>query len=114
MAVQASFSTDGIKKLMEAEQEAQKIVAEARKFKTERLKQAKAEADKEIAAYRAEREGAYQKKLADSSSGSTSTFQRLSQETQMNITNLQNSVRAKKQAVLTSLLGYVATVKFVK
>jgi V-type H+-transporting ATPase subunit G len=33
--------------------------------KAERLRQAKAEAEKEIAAYRAEREGAYQKKLAE-------------------------------------------------
>lgn len=33
--------------------------------KTERLRQAKAEAEKEIAAYRAEREAAYQKRLAE-------------------------------------------------
>jgi hypothetical protein len=33
--------------------------------KAERLRQAKSEAEKEIAAYRAEREGAYQKKLAE-------------------------------------------------
>ena len=33
--------------------------------KTDRLRQAKAEAEKEIAAYRAEREGAYQKKVAE-------------------------------------------------
>ena len=33
--------------------------------KQERLRQAKAEAEKEIAAYRAEREGAYQKKVAE-------------------------------------------------
>jgi hypothetical protein len=33
--------------------------------KQERLRQAKAEAEREIAAYKAEREGAYQKKLAE-------------------------------------------------
>ena len=37
--------------------------------KAERLRQAKAEAEKEISAYRAEREGAYQKKLAEVSTG---------------------------------------------
>ncbi len=36
-----------------------------RAAKQERLRQAKAEADREIAAYRAEREGAYQKKVAE-------------------------------------------------
>jgi len=97
---------DGIHKLLTAEAEAAKIVAEARKVrgscrvvnrqagapgvkaclcistehhrqpaaapppnqpqaKQERLKQAKAEAEREIAAYKAEREGAYQKKLAE-------------------------------------------------
>lgn len=35
--------------------------------KADRLRQAKAEAEKEIAAYRAEREGAYQKKVAEAS-----------------------------------------------
>jgi hypothetical protein len=35
------------------------------KGKQDRLRQAKAEADREIAAYRAEREGAYQKKVAE-------------------------------------------------
>ena len=33
--------------------------------KTDRLRQAKAEAEKEISAYRAEREGAYQKKVSE-------------------------------------------------
>ncbi len=33
--------------------------------KSDRLRQAKAEAEREIAAYRAEREGAYQKKIAE-------------------------------------------------
>ena len=56
---------DGIQKLLAAETAAGQIVAEARKAKQERLRQAKAEAEREIAAYRAEREGAYQKKLAE-------------------------------------------------
>lgn len=33
--------------------------------KADRLRQAKAEAEREIAAYRAEREGAYQKKVSE-------------------------------------------------
>ena len=83
---------DGIQKLLAAEMDAQRIVSDARKSepvnayetcahalwgcdvwewwlsfagKTDRLRQAKAEAEKEIAAYRAEREGAYQKKVAE-------------------------------------------------
>eukprot|EP00983_Pelagomonas_calceolata_P095009 1157954-Pelagomonas_calceolata.AAC.3 len=48
-----------------AEQEAQRIVLEARRVKQERLREAKTEAEKEIAAYRAEREGLYQKKVSE-------------------------------------------------
>jgi V-type H+-transporting ATPase subunit G len=112
MAVQASFGTDGIKKLLDAEQEAQKIVNEARKFKQERLKQAKAEADKEIAAYKAEREGAYQKKLLESKTGSDNLYQRLNTETAGNIRAVQDDVRSKKSIVVDTLLGYVTTVQF--
>ena len=103
--MQVAPGTDGIQKLLAAEQDAQRIVSEARKgvpclpgtmyyssvayaaswsdmeivpreqqlnysmpriaAKSDRLRQAKAEAEKEIAAYRAEREGAYQKKIAE-------------------------------------------------
>lgn len=38
--------------------------------KQDRLKQARAEADREIAAYKAEREGAYQKKVSEVSRSS--------------------------------------------
>ena len=103
--MQVPANSDGIQKLLAAEQEAQRIVSEARKGdhlgflrhacssfsarssitlacfcadayaglvmipagKQERLRQAKAEAEKEIAAYRAEREGAYQKRIQEAS-----------------------------------------------
>lgn len=41
------------------------VPADASAAKQERLRQAKAEAEKEIAAYKAEREGAYQIKIAE-------------------------------------------------
>lgn len=42
----------GIQKLLQAEQDAAEIVAKAKQDKVARLKQAKAEADEEIAAYK--------------------------------------------------------------
>jgi len=42
----------GIQKLLQAEQDAAEIVAKAKQDKVVRLKQAKAEADEEIAAYK--------------------------------------------------------------
>ncbi|GAX81554.1 hypothetical protein CEUSTIGMA_g13952.t1 [Chlamydomonas eustigma] len=110
--MQVAPGTDGIQKLLAAEQDAQKIVTEARKGKTDRLRQAKAEAEKEIAAYRAEREGAYQKKIAESSSGSQATFQRLTTETALTVQNIQADVKAKKQQIVDMLMAYTTTVRF--
>jgi len=109
--MQVAPNSDGIQKLLAAEQEASRIVAEARKAKSDRLRQAKAEAEKEIAAYKAEREGAYQKKLAESSSGAASTTERLKGETDRNILQVQADVKAKKSQVVDMLVGYVNTVQ---
>lgn len=103
---------DGIQKLLAAEQEAQRIVSESRKAKQERLRQAKAEADREIAAYRAEREGAYQKKVSEGASGAQATLQRLTAETNAQIQQIQASVKAKKPQMIELLTNYVTTVRF--
>lgn len=87
--MQAPSSSDGIQRLLAAEQEAQAIIAKARKgdairvacpsllfrgienltrpyaAKSERLKQAKAEAEKELAVFKAEREDQYKKRVAE-------------------------------------------------
>lgn len=86
--MQVSAGQDGIQRLLAAEQEAQKIVAKARKGigrppvdllwllngradlcptadKQERLKQAKREAEKEIQSYKQQREDTYQKRIKD-------------------------------------------------
>ncbi|GIL74372.1 hypothetical protein Vretifemale_4297 [Volvox reticuliferus] len=110
--MQVAAGSDGIQKLLAAEAEAQRIVGEARKAKGDRLRQAKAEAEKEIAAYRAEREGAYQKKIAEGSSGSQATFQRLQSETNLAIQKIQADVKAKKGEVLDMLMNYVTVVRF--
>ncbi|KAL6753051.1 transmembrane ATPase [Haematococcus lacustris] len=110
--MQAPGSADGIQKLLAAETEAQRIVAEARQAKSNRLKQARAEADREVAAYKAEREGAYQKKVAEGSSGAQVTLQRLNTETTVTVQRIQGDVKAKKQQVVDLLNGYVTSVSF--
>uniref|UniRef100_A0A803PA39 V-type proton ATPase subunit G n=1 Tax=Cannabis sativa TaxID=3483 RepID=A0A803PA39_CANSA len=57
-------SQGGIQQLLAAEQEAQHIVNAARSAKLARLKQAKEEAEREIAEYRAQVELDFQKKVA--------------------------------------------------
>nr|XP_016509493.1 PREDICTED: V-type proton ATPase subunit G 1-like [Nicotiana tabacum] len=59
----SSSGQNGIQLLLAAEQEAQHIVNNARTAKQARLKQAKEEAEKEIAEFRAYMEAEFQRKL---------------------------------------------------
>lgn len=111
---QVSVAQDGIQKLLAAEQEAQQIVAKARKAKSDRLKQAKAEAEKEIQAYKQDRENAYQQKLSANSSNAGDTSKRLASESAKQEEEIKAAVQKNKQQVLDTILGYVTTVKFPK
>ncbi|KAI3875325.1 hypothetical protein MKW92_013804 [Papaver armeniacum] len=63
--MESSRQGGGIQQLLAAEQEAQHIVNKARNLKTSRLKQAKEEAEREIAQYRAQVEADFQRKLEE-------------------------------------------------
>ncbi|WP_285164299.1 V-type ATPase subunit G, partial [Mycobacterium tuberculosis] len=77
----ANSRQGGIQQLLAAEQEAQHIVNNARNAKMARLKQAKEEAEKEVAQFRAQMEAEYQKKVAASSGDSGANVKRLEEET---------------------------------
>ncbi|KAF2638480.1 V-type ATPase [Massarina eburnea CBS 473.64] len=59
----------GIQTLLDAEREAQKIVQQAREYRTKRVKDARSEAQKEIDDYRKEKENEFQKFEKEHSSG---------------------------------------------
>lgn len=112
--MEVAAGQDGIQRLLQAEQEAQAIVSRARKSKSERLKQAKDEADKEIAAYKAQRERDFQSKIATDSSSSQENVTRLGEESSKAVSAVQASIQERKQEVLKLLLDHVTTVKLVK
>lgn len=107
----AGTSHDGIQKLLAAEQEAQKIVTAAREGKTARLKQAKQEAENEIAAYRASLESAFQQRLREETGNSGANFDRLESETRNNIATVKNMSASKGREVIDVLVQMVTTVK---
>uniref|UniRef100_A0A7N0TL96 V-type proton ATPase subunit G n=1 Tax=Kalanchoe fedtschenkoi TaxID=63787 RepID=A0A7N0TL96_KALFE len=107
----ANRGQNGIQQLLAAEQEAQHIVNVARAAKNARLKQAKEEADKEIAAFRAQMEAEFQKKVAQSSGDSGANVKRLEQETAAKIQHLKTEGSRISQDVVDMLLQYVTTVK---
>ncbi|XP_019193230.1 PREDICTED: V-type proton ATPase subunit G 1 [Ipomoea nil] len=101
----------GIQLLLAAEQEAQHIVNAAKSAKQARLKQAKEEAEKEIAAFRAHMEAEYQKKLAQSSGDSGANVKRLEAETEAKIDHLKTEAARISHDVAHMLLRHVTTVK---
>ncbi|KAA0044014.1 hypothetical protein IC582_009434 [Cucumis melo] len=107
----ATRGQGGIQQLLAAEQEAQHIVNAARNAKLARLKQAKEEADKEIAAYRAQVESDFQRKLAESSGDSGANVKRLEIETDEKIYHLKEESARISQDVVNMLLKHVTTVK---
>ncbi|OWM69724.1 V-type proton ATPase subunit G-like [Punica granatum] len=109
--MEANRSQGGIQQLLAAEQEAQQIVSAARNAKMARLKQAKEEAEREVAEYRSHMEAQFQNKVAASSGDSGANVKRLEQETEMKISNLKIEASRISHDVVQMLLKQVTTVK---
>ncbi|CAM8952439.1 unnamed protein product [Rhodiola kirilowii] len=101
----------GIQQLLTAEQEAQQIVNSARTEKMARLRQAKEEAQREIAAYRSQIELEFQKKVSQSSGDSGANVKRLEQETDTKINHLKTEAASISSDVVSMLLKQVTTVQ---
>ncbi|XXG89578.1 hypothetical protein AAC387_Pa12g1545 [Persea americana] len=109
--MESTKAQGGIQRLLAAEQEAQHIVNAARNEKMARLKQAKEEADKEIAEFRAQMEAEFQKKVAETSGDSGANVKRLEQETDAKIHHLKSEAERISNDVVHMLLKHVTTVK---
>ncbi|GER51234.1 v-type proton ATPase subunit G [Striga asiatica] len=107
----SSRSQNGIQLLLAAEQEAQHIVNAARTAKQARLKQAKEEAEKEVAEFRAQVEADFQRKLAESSGDTGANVKRLEQETEEKIKHIKTKASRISPDVVSMLLRQVTTVK---
>ncbi len=109
--MEANRGQNGIQLLLAAEQEAQHIVNAARNAKMARLKQAKDEAEKEIAEFRAQIEADFQRKLAETSGDSGANVKRLEKETEAKIQQLKAEAERISDDVVKMLLIQVTTVK---
>mmetsp|Transcript_13196 Transcript_13196/g.25092 ORF Transcript_13196/g.25092 Transcript_13196/m.25092 type:complete len:106 (-) Transcript_13196:545-862(-) len=99
-----------IGELLKAEEEAQNTVQEARKQKTELLRQAKAEADREVNQYKQTLEQEYQQMLAQGSTDTGAALQRLNAETAKSIENMKARVQQKSGQVAQILVNHVKQV----
>ncbi|CAG9464691.1 unnamed protein product [Pedinophyceae sp. YPF-701] len=101
---------DGIKRLIAAEAEAQEIVSKARRAKTERLKQAKAEAEREINAFKAQCDEGFRNAVTEGTTSSGSNLGKLQADMQAQISQVTRRAESQRPAVVKSLVSAVTTV----
>jgi len=107
----AGQQSQSIHQLLEAEKEASKIVDSARKYRVQKLKDARAEAAKEIEEYKKAKEAQY-KAFESSRAGSTSNAQTLvDKETDVKLQSITDSYAESKDKVVKKLLDRVILVK---
>merc|ERR1712216_1036349 len=101
----------GIKELLQAEKDAAKVVQEAKRKRQETMKQAKEKEAEEIAKYKADREEQFQAYKLEHSSGGTTSSERLAQQTDAAVADLQREAEANRPKVVELLVQYVTTVR---
>ncbi|KAG8711686.1 H(+)-transporting V1 sector ATPase subunit G [Ceratobasidium sp. 394] len=104
-------SSQGIQTLLEAEKSAAKIVQDARQYRTQKLKDARTEAAKEIEAYKKQKEEEF-KSLEGQRAGTTSTAQdAIDKDTEGKIATINDAYAKQKGGVVEKLLDRVVLVK---
>ncbi|KAG8817805.1 H(+)-transporting V1 sector ATPase subunit G [Serendipita sp. 399] len=103
--------SQGIQTLLEAEKEAAKVVQQARQYRTQKLKDARTEAAKDLEAYKAQKDSelnAFEQKHT----GVTKANQEaIDKETDEKLALLDASYKKNKDAVVKMLLDRVLLVK---
>jgi len=107
----ASSQSQGIQTLLEAEKEAAKIVQEARQYRVQRLKDARAEAQKEIDAYRHAKEHEFAEIEKEKKALIDVAQQRVDKDTEAKLATVKDSFSKNKNAVVEKLLDRVILVE---
>ncbi|EXV01057.1 vacuolar (H+)-ATPase G subunit family protein [Metarhizium robertsii] len=101
----------GIQTLLDAEREASKIVQKAREFRTKRVREARDEAKKEIADYKASKEEEFKKFEAEHSRGNQQAEEEASKEADKEIQIIREAGSKGQAGVVKNLLSAVFDVQ---
>nr|ACO14759.1 Probable vacuolar proton pump subunit G [Caligus clemensi] len=103
--------TQGIQQLLSAEKKAAEKVAEARKRKNRRLKQAKEEAQAEIEAFKVQREKSFKEHEARFIGSKDDIVQRIDIDTKNKIEGMRSSMNVHKDKVMEGLISAICDIK---
>ena len=98
-------SGSGIQELMAAETRASQIVAEARIARGDRMKQAQADADELIAAYRREQQDSFDKNVMMKGGSGGNASAKLQAETNKDVQMMQGQFQSNAQKAVDVLLS---------
>ncbi|KAF7594400.1 hypothetical protein BBP40_009381 [Aspergillus hancockii] len=101
----------GIQTLLDAEREAQKIVQQAREYRTKRIRDAKSEAQKEIEEYRNQKEQEFKKYEAEHSSGYKKAEEDANKEAEAKLQEIRVAGNSKGGKVVEDLINALTDVK---
>lgn len=96
--------SSGIQALLKTEKEAAEIVNEARKYRTNRLKSAKADAQKEIDEYKAQKEAELKKYETDHSGLNESISKDADAQVESALKDIKSKYAEKKSSVVKLLV----------
>ncbi|CAB4064017.1 DNAJB11 [Lepeophtheirus salmonis] len=103
--------TQGIQQLLSAEKKAAEKVAEARKRKNRRLKQAKEEAQAEIEAFKVQRDKNFKEHEARFIGSKDDIVQRIDVDTKSKIEGMRASMNVNKEKVMDGLISAICDIK---
>ncbi|KUL86830.1 hypothetical protein ZTR_04800 [Talaromyces verruculosus] len=101
----------GIQTLLDAEREAQKIVQQAREYRTKRVKEARTEAQREIDEYRKQKEEEFKKFEAEHSSGNKKAEEEANKEAESQLEEIKLAGKKSGDKVVKDLIHAVVDVK---
>ncbi|KAG2168243.1 hypothetical protein D6D19_06046 [Aureobasidium pullulans] len=101
----------GIQTLLDAEREAQKIVQQAREYRTKRVKDARSEAQKEIDEYRNKKEEEFKQFSTQHTSGNEQAEKDAGKETDEKLKEIKSIGDKEGHTVVENLLRAVTDVK---
>ncbi|KXS17564.1 H+-ATPase G subunit [Gonapodya prolifera JEL478] len=109
--MQSGKASAGIQTLLEAEKEAAKIVAKARQYRIQRLKDARTEATKEIEALKSQKAADFSTFEKQFLGSADETVSKVTAETDEKLKDVEVLFKKNKDQVLAKLLAEVVAVK---
>ncbi|OQE26887.1 hypothetical protein PENFLA_c006G04451 [Penicillium flavigenum] len=111
IASMSAQNSAGIQTLLDAEREAQKIVQKAREYRTQRIRDAKSEAQKEIEEYKNQKEEEYKKFEGEHSSGYKVSEAEADKEAEVKLQEIKDAGKKQGDKVVADLIRVTTDVK---